>query len=91
MLELDRKDTGRIAFGKTLGVLASEERRSIVAFSQLKNELVHEVANIGFTFEAYWKTLDKQQQQAKYTDASLFFVTDPSKRAGWAALILSDT
>lgn len=60
-LELSNQRTGKIAFVKTLYILDEEQRRFIRSLSELRNKLVHDVQNIGFTFEQHLQSMDKNQ------------------------------
>ncbi len=62
-LELSGARTGKIEIAKVLGILGSEERRFIRALSELRNQLVHDIANVAFSFKAYIATLNAQQRK----------------------------
>lgn len=56
-LDTANNQSGKLAFAKTLGLMCKAHRRYVVALSQLRNELVHNVQSTRFTFENYWDSL----------------------------------
>jgi hypothetical protein len=61
-LELSNNSTGKLAFISALDLLSKPVRRFIKKFSELRNELVHNVRNAGFTFAAYEGSLNAEQR-----------------------------
>ncbi|MGG6463221.1 hypothetical protein [Solilutibacter silvestris] len=63
-LELGDKQSGKIAFIKSLELLESPERRFISSLSELRNMLVHNVRFTNFDISTYVHGLDKQQKKS---------------------------
>lgn len=57
-LELSNKTTGKIAFLGKLELLGKENRRLVVALSEMRNSLVHDVRNAEFSLEKMVVDLD---------------------------------
>ncbi|QKK01309.1 MAG: hypothetical protein HND55_00800 [Pseudomonadota bacterium] len=51
-----------MAFIKALGLLDEEARRFIKAVSELRNNLVHDIAQVDFSFAEHITLLDRQQK-----------------------------
>lgn len=62
-LELSNKRTGKLAFIGALDLLSKPIRRYISALSELRNLLVHNVRNVGFQFDGYIASLNKEQRR----------------------------
>ena len=62
-LELSNKRTGKLAFIGALDLLSKPIRRYISALSELRNVLVHNVRNVGFEFDSYIASLNKEQRR----------------------------
>lgn len=64
--ELDYANSkfGKVTLLKKLDAIANEQSKALLALATLRNKLVHNVASVGFSFEKYIATLDKQQQNA---------------------------
>lgn len=63
-LETSNVRTGKLAFVKAFDLLDKGARRFIHTLSELRNDLVHEVSNVGFTFAAYVNNLsDKERKE----------------------------
>ncbi len=63
-LETSNVRTGKLAFVKAFDLLDKRARRFIHTLSELRNDLVHEVSNVGFSFAAYVSSLsDKQRKE----------------------------
>ena len=63
-LELSAKTTGKVAFLKAFGLAIDRERRFIVALSELRNTLVHNVRNTTFSITDHVLALDKNQKKS---------------------------
>ena len=63
-LELSNKRTGKVAFVKALDIFPKEHRRFIHSPSELRNQLVHDVRNVSFSFSEYLEGLDKEKRNA---------------------------
>lgn len=59
-LDTSNPRTGKLAFAKAFGVLDEDARRFIRGLSELRNQLVHNVANVRFTFAGHTAQLNKQ-------------------------------
>jgi len=55
------RELGKLAFIKTLDLLSSECRSFIKVLSSLRNNLVHDVQQLGFTFKKWVSSLDKSK------------------------------
>jgi len=63
-LETSNVRTGKLAFVKAFDLLDKGARRFIHTLSELRNDLVHEVSNVGFNFAAYVSSLsDKERRE----------------------------
>ena len=63
-LETSNVRTGKLAFVKAFDLLDKGARRFIHTLSELRNDLVHEISNVRFTFAAYVSSLsDKERQE----------------------------
>jgi hypothetical protein len=60
-LDMSNVRSGKVAFARALGFVDPGEARFLTALSTLRNELVHKVRNIGFSFEAHIKGLNADQ------------------------------
>lgn len=61
-LETSNEQVGKLAFIKAMNLLPDRQRKFVRVLSELRNSLVHHVANTGFTFDAYLPTLDRGQK-----------------------------
>jgi hypothetical protein len=63
-LETSNVRTGKLAFVKAFDLLDKGARRFIHTLSELRNDLVHEVSNVDFKFDAYVAQLsDKERRE----------------------------
>ena len=63
-LETSNVRTGKLAFVKAFDLLDKGARRFIHTLSELRNDLVHEISNVRFTFAAYVSSLsDKERKE----------------------------
>lgn len=62
-LELNNPRTGKVAFASVFLRLESEDRRFLRALSELRNQLVHDVRNVSFTFEKHFAGLNLDQKR----------------------------
>ncbi len=63
-LELSNKTTGKMAFLKSLSLLDDDSRRFVTALSELRNQVVHDVRNVGFTFASHLASLSDSERKA---------------------------
>src|SRR5438034_11277208 len=61
---MSRDRVGKVAFASALELLTDYERRFIVKLSELRNRLVHNIANVTFNLKAYVDSLEKNQKAA---------------------------
>jgi hypothetical protein len=57
-LELSDKRRGKMAFASALGLVEKPDRRFINSLSELRNTLVHDVRNVGFSLSKYVAAVD---------------------------------
>ena len=62
-LETSNIRTGKLAFVKAFDLLDKGARRFIHTLSELRNDLVHEVSNVNFNFEAYLEQLSERERK----------------------------
>jgi hypothetical protein len=62
-LETGNSSTGKLAFLSALDLLSSPCRSFIKHFSELRNDLVHNVKNLEFNLDAYVAAMDKQRKK----------------------------
>jgi hypothetical protein len=63
-LETSNVRTGKLAFVKAFDLLDKGARRFVHTLSELRNDLVHEISNIRFTFATYVDSLsDKERKE----------------------------
>jgi hypothetical protein len=64
--ELDYANSkfGRVTLLRKLGAITNEQSKFLLDLATLRNKLVHNIASVGFSFEKYIDSLDKQQQSA---------------------------
>ncbi|MGU7780473.1 hypothetical protein [Burkholderia sp. PU8-34] len=60
-LEMSNVRSGKIAFARALGLVDHEGAKFLAALSTLRNDLVHKVRNVGFSFDEYVKGLNTDQ------------------------------
>ena len=60
-LEMSNPKTGKIAFLKSIKLIGDCDLKYISSLSQLRNNLVHKVENISFSFEEWISKMDKNQ------------------------------
>jgi hypothetical protein len=61
-LEMSDKKTGKLAFLRAAGMIVPEEASFIVALSELRNTLVHNIHRVPFRFQDHVSSIDKNQQ-----------------------------
>lgn len=64
LLELSDSRKGKLAFVRELDLLSDKYRRLIKTLSEIRNNLVHDIKNVGITLDDYVGKLDKQQRQS---------------------------
>jgi hypothetical protein len=58
-LELSGSTLGKVAVAKDLDLLDERDRRFIRSFSELRNDLVHDIRYVNFTFAAHVAAMDE--------------------------------
>jgi len=53
---------GKIAFLEKLNILTQEQANVLKKFAELRNQIVHKVANTNFTFDTYLKDISHKEQ-----------------------------
>jgi hypothetical protein len=61
-IETSNTKSGKLAFIKQLNLLDDNARRFIRSFSELRNSLVHDIGQVGFSFDQHIQTFDKQKK-----------------------------
>ena len=61
-LPLSDGQVGKIIVAKQMELLTDKHRRFVRFFSELRNNLVHRLENLTFSFEQHLSTLDKNQK-----------------------------
>ncbi len=62
-LDTSNPRTGKLAFAKAFGILDESARRFVRGLSELRNQLVHNVTNVSFTFASHTTQLNKQARR----------------------------
>jgi hypothetical protein len=62
-LETSNVRTGKLAFVKAFDLLDKGARRFIHTLSELRNDLVHEISNVRFTFATYVDSLSDRERK----------------------------
>jgi hypothetical protein len=75
--ETSNNKSGKLAFLKHLDLLNEDARRFIRSFSELRNSLVHDIGQVGFSFSGYVDSLDKQQTDS-FVKAFGYFANGPT-------------
>lgn len=60
-MEMSDKKTGKLAFLRASGMIVPEEANFIIALSELRNRLVHNIHRAPFRFSDHVSSLDKNQ------------------------------
>ena len=63
-LELSGSRCGKVKFLEKLDLLDSNERRFIRFLSELRNDLVHNISNVEFSFESHIASMDRNKKEA---------------------------
>ncbi|MGC2424486.1 MAG: hypothetical protein WA666_09060 [Nitrospirota bacterium] len=63
MINISDDRTGKIAFIKSLGLLPKNHITFIHALSTLRNQLVHDIHNVNFSFKEYFQELETKNKQ----------------------------
>lgn len=61
-LEQGNTRYGKIVLLKKLNAITSEQSSILSALAKLRNELAHNIANVGFTFTSYTKDMNKDNK-----------------------------
>lgn len=84
-IEMSNARTGKVAFAKELGLLDEVGRRFIRKFSELRNDLVHDVHNTSFSFESILgstRSNDLQRTARSCIDAASEFFKEKLEFSG---------
>ncbi|MCX6558686.1 MAG: hypothetical protein NTW95_14850 [Candidatus Aminicenantes bacterium] len=73
LLELSDNRKGKLAFIKDMNLLEKKYRRFIKTLSELRNSLVHDIKNVGFSFDDYFKKLNPEKRKSFVEAMSLGF------------------
>lgn len=60
-LDFNNTKSGKVAFARALGLLNKEHVTFLRGLSELRNQLVHKVHNVTFTFEHHLEALDASE------------------------------
>ena len=60
-IELSGRPTGKLEFAKKLSSLNEKEVKFIRTLSELRNDLVHNIKNVGFDLDTYVTKIDKNK------------------------------
>lgn len=63
--------TGRIKFLKDMNVLSKEHYKVLEKFALLRNQVVHKIENVDFSFDKYIEGFDKGQKKSFVKDFGL--------------------
>ncbi|MCG7585650.1 hypothetical protein [Photobacterium sp. OFAV2-7] len=63
-LELSNTRTGKMAFVKSMTLLEKDSRRFITSLSELRNQLVHNISNISFSFKGLLSNYTEKEKDA---------------------------
>jgi len=88
-LELSNNRTGKIAFAEALDAINEDERRFTRAFSEIRNTLVHNVKNVGFSFAKHLEGRDTQQR-GNFVKAFSYFTDEASFPYDGKTLVTAD-
>ncbi|MFC5049104.1 hypothetical protein ACFPK9_00530 [Rubritalea spongiae] len=72
LLPLSDSRAGKIKLARDLEILEDKEYNYIRRYSELRNQLVHKVENINFTFESYISQMNKDQRKSWYKHVCYF-------------------
>jgi hypothetical protein len=61
-IDLGNGKFGKIVLLKRLNAITSAQASILQTLYELRNSLAHNITNVGFTFEAHFTSLDKQQR-----------------------------
>lgn len=101
-LDMSDAKVGKIKFAAALGLIKKDGERFLRELSKLRNDLVHEVKNLGFSFAEYISALDKNQKKTFVISLSYFasdedikdryeivrdLMLNDTKRAIWLGLL----
>lgn len=76
LLELNNKQTGKVAFLKKMKLLNKESRRFISTLSGIRNKFVHNIKNLDNTLKNYVVNLDKNKKNEFIKGVSLIKKSD---------------
>lgn len=95
LARLDMSDTriGKVKFATALGLIKKDGERFLMKFSEMRNDLVHEVKNLNFSFAAYISALDGNQKKT-FVGSLSYFASDEDLNDRYEViqdLMLNDT
>lgn len=86
-LDTSNNQSGKLAFAKALGILGSPQRKFIRRLSVLRNEIVHNVRSVEFSFENYKESLSESENFRFCSELSLHDLLSNDYRDGEIKLI----
>jgi len=89
-LPLSDSQVGKMLLAKQLGLLSDGQRRFVRWFSELRNQLVHKVENVSFTFETHWVKLDSNQRK-NWRESIIHYGDDDTTTKAWERMVESST
>lgn len=63
-IEMSDTKKGKVAFLKEAGLVIPEEAKFIIALSELRNKLVHNISEVAFKFKNHISSLDANQKKS---------------------------
>lgn len=88
-LPIADEQLGKIEVAKELGLLTPEQRRFIRFFARLRNQLVHRVENVDFSFKQHVLAL-KDQERTTWKDSLAWFCRTSETKNAWSTLAIQD-
>ena len=77
LVRLDMSDVriGKVKFAVAIGIIKKDGERFLRELSKLRNDLVHDIRNLGFNFKEHLSGLDRNQEKA-FVDSLSYFASD---------------
>jgi hypothetical protein len=86
-------NVGKVKFAAAIGLIKKDGERFLREFSKIRNYLVHDVKNLGFSFHAYISALDRNQKKS-FVDSLSYFASDEDMKDRYEIvrdIMLNDT
>ena len=93
-LELGDQRVGKMTIASRLGFIQAYDRRFLTEFSKLRNSIVHDIRQVGFSFEAHIARLDANQLRQFVQGLSYAYLDEDSNGKAYISdenAILTDT